>query len=474
MKRSKLVLPLLLALLAAPIFAGSVYVPYASDVTVGGQQYEIWVWASNDYPDILGLAEHFFIPSFQDGTDRELESTQVWLTPGETRVLDIGGGNVRGMLEIEASSEVHLQARLVPVGGSPADGQGVSLPIVSSDNVIPAGEKVHLLGWEREANGALSSSNFGLLNLGHSATECSVDVNKANGEVVIANVILNFAALSHNQFDNVLALLGETNDSNWRLSIVCDRPYFPYLSIYYPATGRLTFVEAAANGRSDLAQPGGGGGGGPSEQFEYLSDLPVDRWGGLEIGPLIDRTGIDFHASPIRHSYKKLEINGVEYDKGISFYPRWSQVPFVEFRLNGNYALFTADVRVDDDHSDDYEWAVVNTSTGNWERLERPSDGYRGRERTNPIRVSSALTFRVIGDGVVLYQGPEVYAYGPADKIEVDVTGVQVLRLQGHPDGTERVSAPHRNGLTQNRLVRRCPWFDLINFADAKIFLPEQ
>lgn len=467
MKTTHLTLALALVLLATPVLAGTVYVPFASDVIVGGQQYKTWVWASNNYPEILGLTEHYFIPSFTDGTVRQDEPSQIWLTAGESRVLGVGSGT-RGMLEVEASSEVYLQARLVPVGGTAADGQGVSIPIISSDNAIPANEKVQLLGWVREANGALASSNFGLINLGHSATDCAVDVYKDSGEVVLQSVVLSFAALSHNQFDNVLAILGETEGSNWRIAVSCDQPFFPYLSIYYPATGRITFVEAAESGKSALARPGSGG---PSEMFEYLSDLPVDRWGGLEIGPLIDRTGIDFHASPIRYGYKKLSINGIEYDKGVSFYPKWSQTPFIEYQLGGEYALFTAIVRIDDDHRDDYEWAIVNTSTGNWEELRRPSDGYRGRETTNPIRVSSAMTFRVIGDGQTLYQSPEIYSYGDALVIEVDVTGVQVLRLQGHPDGTERLGAPHRNGLSSDRLVKRCPWFDLIDFADAKLFL---
>ena len=468
MQRSKLAVCLLLALLAAPAFAGTVYVPYAADVTVGGQQYETWIWASNDYPDILGLAEYYFIPSFQDGTVRQIDPVEVWLNPGESRVFDLGGGGVRGMLEIEASAEVYLQARLVPAGGTPAEGQGVALPIVSSDNVVPAGETVQLLGWEREADGALASSNFGLLNLGHSATDCSVDVYKNTGEVVIANVVLTFNALSHNQFDNVLSILGETEAREWRLAVSCDQPFFPYLSILYPETGRLTFVEGAASGKSQLDRPGGG----PSTQFEYLSDLPIDRWGGLEVGPLVDRSGLDLHANPPLHSFKPLEIQGVEYAKGISFYPRWNAVPYVEFRLDGNYALFTADVRVDDYFTGHYEWAVVNTTTNQWERLERPPDGFHGVERTNPIRIGAALTFQVIGDGQVLYQGPEVYAYGPPVQIEVDVTGVQVLRLQTHPDGTERLEAPHRNGLSSPRLVKRCPWTDLIDFADAKLFLP--
>ena len=80
------------------------------------------------------------------------------------------------------------------------------------------------------------------------------------------------------------------------------------------------------------------------------------------------------------------------------------------------------------------------------------------------------MTFQVLGDGEALFASPEIYAYGDAVLLEIDVTGVDVLRLQTHPDGTEQLSAPHRNGLSSPRLVRRCPWNDMVSFADPKVF----
>ncbi len=459
---------ILLLLLAAPAFAGTVYAPYAAEFELGGVTYETRVWITNDSAN-AGTIEYLYLPTFQIGTDRDdLEPTEMVVAPGQTMILAVGGD--RGMLEIFAPEEIYVHARLVPVDGDPA-GHGVDLPIVSSDNVIPAGGTAHLLGWERGGDGVAAYSNFGLLNLGHEAADCLVDVLRGNGTTVVDSFPISIGPLSHNQFDQALGLIGATEVNGWRAVVTCDEEFYSYVSILYPATGRLIFVGPAASGRSELQRPPGGG---VSGQFDYLSDLPIDDWNGLEIGPFIDSSGIDFHASggPIG-GHLPIRIQGVTYQKGISFYPEWNRTPYVEYRLDGQYALFTAIVRVDDSFNDHYEWAVVRESDGSWLRLERPPEGYNGPERSNPIRVGSAMTFKLTGDGATLYQGPEIYAYGEPLVIEVDVRGVDVLRLQAHPDGTEQLGAPHRNGLSSARLVRRCPWLDLIDFADAKLFYLE-
>lgn len=276
---------------------------------LGDQHYRTLIWASNDYPDILGLAEVYFIPSFEDGTVREEGDTgdEVWILPGATRV--VGSSVQRGMVEIEASSEVYIQARLVPVNGDPGNGEGVELPVISSDNVVPADTKVQLLGWERRNDGADSYSNFGLVNLGQSNANCLVDIYRNTGEVVISDVLLTFNPLSHNQFDNVLSLLGETEATDWRLGISCDQPTFPYLSIYYPSTGKIAFIEGAASGKSELQRPLTG----VSDQFDYISDLPIIGWGGIEVGPFLDSSGVEFHGVPRPvGGFKPIEINGVE------------------------------------------------------------------------------------------------------------------------------------------------------------------
>ncbi|MCP3959139.1 MAG: hypothetical protein GY719_14915 [bacterium] len=472
MKSRKFLYLLLPWLVAAPVFAsGTVYVPFAGKVTIGDMDYQTWVWTSNGYPEILGLAQPYFIPTFTDGTQRDpdAEPNEVWMSPGQTKITVVDGQ--QGMLEVFAATDVYVHARLVPVGEDPASGQGIDLPVVTSDNMIPAGGTARTLGWERKDDGAKSSSNWGLINLGHQPTDCLVDIVDSAGEPRVTAFPLSFEALSHNQFGNVMSILGQQEASDWRISVTCDQPFYHYLSIYYPETGRVAFVGPAGSGMSDLQRPNGGTVA--SDQFEYLSDLPIDDWGGLEIGPFVDSSGIDFHASggPVG-GYRPILINGVEYQKGIAGYPRWNQTSYVEFQLGGNYALFTTTVRLDDQFTGRYEWAIVNTSTDVWEELQRPSDGFNGVEHTNPIRVGGAATFQIIGDGQVIYQGPEVYAYGEGHEVSVDVSGINVLRLQLHPDGTEQLNAPHRNGLDSPRLVKRCPWLDLFDFADAKLFLP--
>ena len=462
----RLVLSLIPLLLAVPAFAGTVYVPYPDTVVLGGVTYETRVLLANADRGQDNTVEYLYLPIFRDGTIRDgVEPTEVVVPAGDTITMTVAGN--RGMLEIYAPDAVQVHARLVATNGD-IKGQGFDLPVMSSDNAVPAGGEAHLLGWERLGNGATSYTNFALVNLGRDIANCLVDVIRINGTMAVEGFPLVLKPLSHNQWPHALGIAGVTEALGWRAIVTCDQDFYSYSVVNYPATSRVTVVGPAASGESLLERPGAGG---VSTEFDYLSDLPVDRWGGLEIGPFIDATGIDFHppgGGPRVGPIAPIRIQGVTYEKGVSFYPKWSSTPFVEFKLNGEYALFTAIVRLDDIYSGRYEWGVV--SGDRFIRLERPSDGFRGRERSNPIRIGSAANFAIKGDGAVLYQSPEIYAYGAPLVIEIDVTGVDVLRLQGHLAGTEQLNAPHRNGLSSPRLVKDCPWLDMFSFADAKVF----
>ncbi len=467
----RLLCSLIPLLLAVPAFAGTVYAPYAADFELGGVTYETRILVANADRGNDATIEYLYLPTFRDGTARDdMEPTELIVPPGDTITIGVGGPS--GMLEIFAPEEVQVHARLVATGGD-VQGQGFELPIVSSDNVVPAGGKAHLLGWERLGNGATSFTNFGLVNMGHQSADCLIDVIRIDGVIKVEGFPVTINPLSHNQWSGALGIAGVSEALGWRAIVTCDQDFYTYSVVNYPATSRMTVVGPAASGRSQLERPLGGG---VSQVFDYLSDLQIASWGGLEIGPIIDRSGIDFHPAgggPPRGGVAPIRIQGVTYEKGVTFYPRWSQTPYVEYQLNGQYALFTAVVRVDDFYNGRYEWAVVDVNTGNFIRLERPADGFRGVERTNPIRVGSAMTFQVKGDGAVLYQSPEIYAYGDPLMLEIDVRGVDVLRLQGHPDGHEQLNAPHRHGLSSRRLVLRSPWLDHVDFADAKLFEPQ-
>ncbi len=462
----RLVLSLLAFLLVAPAFAGSVYIPYPDTVVLGGVTYETRVMLGNaDRSQELPI-EYVYLPIFRDGTLRDdVEPVEVVVPAGDTITLVVPG--TRGMLEIDAPDDVQIHARLVAINGD-AKGQGFDLPVLSSLNVLPAGGTGHLLGWERLNNGDTSYTNFGLVNLGREIANCLIDVIRINGSMAVGQFPLVIQPLSHNQWPQVLGIAGVTQALGWRAVVTCDQDFYTYSVVHYPATSRVTVVGPSASGKSQLSRPGDGG---VSTEFTYLSDIPIDRWGGIEVRPFLDATGIDWHPSgggPPAGPIAPIRIEGITYDKGVSFYPRWSSTAFVEFKLNGEYALFTAYVRMDDVYKGRYEWAVV--SGDRWIRLERPSDGFGGVERSNPIRVGSAGNFMVKGDDALLYQSPEVYAHGAPLMIEIDVTGVDVLRLQGHPSGTEQLNAPYRRGLSSPRLITNCPWLDQLSFADAKVF----
>ena len=242
-------------LAVVPAFAGVVYVPFASSLQIGGVQHRTWIWASNHNTGIDGLVEHLFIPTAADGTaDRDfIEPTQVWIGVGQSTVIQVPRD--RGMLEILASPDVYIHARLVAVGENPQSGQGIALPVISSDNLVPANQDAHLLGLERRDDGAAAFSSFGLVNLGHQSAECGVSAFRDDGQVVVEDVILTFAPLSQNQFDHVLGILGQTEGSNWRLSVRCDQPFFPYSGIFFGETGSVVLFGPAESGKSQLERP---------------------------------------------------------------------------------------------------------------------------------------------------------------------------------------------------------------------------
>ena len=75
--------------------------------------------------------------------------------PAENRVRDEPGDDGRGG------------------AGAPRTGRGragIHLAVISSDNLVPASQAAHLLGWERhQDDGAVASSSFGLVNLSYEA-----------------------------------------------------------------------------------------------------------------------------------------------------------------------------------------------------------------------------------------------------------------------------------------------------------------
>ncbi|MFP3939190.1 MAG: NPCBM/NEW2 domain-containing protein [Thermoanaerobaculia bacterium] len=456
-----LLLPLILA---AEARAGTVYVPYPGPVEIGDVEYEAQIWASNTDESDVRRIEHFFIPSREDGTVREDEGvTLVRIPPGTTMRLRIDE-EAGGLIEVLAAPQVVITARLVQKSARAAGPlRGVQLPVISSDNLVEAGTAAHLQGWER--NESATQTNVGLLNLGQDPTQCEVRVFRADSSQIASTALISLDALSHVQFDGALEILEADNVKDVRGEVTCDQPFYPYASIYHDDPAEIVVIGPSESGDSELVRPG------DEPKFTYLDELNWSETSNVRSGPHKNVSGWDAHAGPNGiGGYKPIEINGTEYEHGISWFPGWND-SWVAWRLDGEYSRFTATVRIDDEMHGKYEWARVDRNTGRFIELKRPPGGFRAQETHDNFRVSAGARIRIRGDDELLFESEEFYAYGPAVEVDVDVTGVEVLRIELEPDHSEQAGAPHRAGLRSTpALVKLCSWFDLIDVADAKLF----
>jgi len=455
-----LILPFILA---APAWAGTVYVPYVGPVEIGDVLYETQIWASNTDEEAIRRIEHHFIPNLADGTERQGEPTLVRIRPGLTTRLQVSE-QTPGLVEIFAAPQVVITARLVPVDvDAPSQSVGAQIPVISSSNTIAAGEIAPIQGWERIPGRV--SSNLVVVNMGTEQTVCEVAVFRANGTRLGNTALIPLKPRTMTQFEFVLTLLGVDNARDVRAQLGCDQPFYAFGSLYQADPLGANFIPPSVSGKSELVRPG------DEEKFVYLSDVDWSGVSNLTNGPFRDRTGTDPHnpAGP-RFGYKQLEINGVAYEKGISWQGEWRD-SWVEWTLDGQYKRFTSIVRIDDEEKGLYEWGVVNRQTGQFQFIERPPDGFRGRETDSRFRIGAGGRIRIIADGQTIYESPEFYAYGDAVQVDVDVTGVKKMRIEFEPDHSEQANAPHRAGLRSTPApVFNCPWFDLLNLADAKLY----
>lgn len=247
-------LALLLCLgLAAPAFAGSVYVPLAADHTANGVRYQTQVWVTNEGAEERRFVS-YFIPSGEDGTERDGAGQMVTVPPRQTTYLSsVTGAGETGMLEISGAPQIVANARMVATVNG-VSSLGTPMPVISSENLFEADSMAHLQGWMR--SNALRS-DFGVLNLGHEPATCSIAVYRNDGSQIQSTAVISIPALSHRQFDDALNLLGVQSISAVRSTTSCDQPFSVYLRSYNVNTGELFFsLPSRSLGDSILTVPG--------------------------------------------------------------------------------------------------------------------------------------------------------------------------------------------------------------------------
>lgn len=244
--------------IARPAGAGVVYVPAAVHEIQGNVVIRTEVWATNpSMSEVLGFFS-LFLPSLQDGTQREGERPVHFVGPGQSvRFSNLVPPGQRGMLELEGSPDLLLSARLVvDVIGQDGEPEPEEIPLIGSAERLAANSEAWIQALGK--NGNQRYANVGLLNLGHEPATCRVDLRRADGLLLVQNVEARLPALSHVQFDDAFSLLQLTNvaDGAW-LKWTCDQPFWAYGSLYNLNNRSTQFMKPSIQPKkSSLLKPG--------------------------------------------------------------------------------------------------------------------------------------------------------------------------------------------------------------------------
>lgn len=251
-----LVALVVLAAVAIPAAAGTLYVPISSPELPAGGSYKLRVWLTNSGSSpatvqILGLQ------GAGDGTKgRGKPETRV-VPAGSTLVLFLEAEH--GLLEIQAPDSVAVNAELRNTSlPGPREVFG-SVPVIGSGNLAKAGETLLLQGLRRSTAGV--STHVGLVSLGHQKASCDASLHAADGRELLS-ASLSLPALSHMLFPDALVKERQIGDVHARIS--CDRPFYAYLAMIERDEGKVVFVEPSPTGGSTLEPPGAGAGATPA------------------------------------------------------------------------------------------------------------------------------------------------------------------------------------------------------------------
>ncbi len=251
-----------LALLPVPAMAGVVFVPMASQLSIGGANYATTVLISNSD----GTPRHFstlFIPQGTDGTVQKVGAGSVTVPANGTAAMTgVAPSGQSGLLEISGVPQLAVGARLEVTDANGNLLGTATIPAISQDNALAAGASLELLGLQRGAGGLVT--DFSLINLDGSAAQCTVTAFAPSGAPLAAAATLSMLPLSRRDFPDVLAILGAESIAEVRIVATCDHAFYAYAMVYQPGGAAIQIVGPSPTLSGSLGPgfPGGGPGGG--------------------------------------------------------------------------------------------------------------------------------------------------------------------------------------------------------------------
>jgi len=240
---------------AAPVAAGTVYVPYVDAIAPGGSTQATDLWISNTSTAARPFGRSFLLAG-SDGTKRAGAPIQTPMAAGRTFLLRNGGlPGQTGLLEIDGSDGLIIEARLTSTAPNNGGSSTTSVPVISSENLLAAGATAHLSGLRRDGTGG-DSSDVGVVNLGQAAAQCTIKFFRSDGSQIGATAVLTFQPLSMRHFSDAFLVAGEARLSDARAQVSCNQPFYAYATVFTRANAQLLFVAPAQTGASTLTRPG--------------------------------------------------------------------------------------------------------------------------------------------------------------------------------------------------------------------------
>lgn len=337
-----------------PAFAGEVYVPYASNRNVNGTTYRTRVWVTNTGATGRSF-EVRFLAQDTDGTQAGDPSSLNVPAGGTVVLTNIAPPGQSGILEVSGAPQIVVNARLEAVSPNGAVLANAHVPVVSVDNVIAPNHAAHIQGLERSPAGVLT--DFGILNLNRTTSQCSLKAFRSNGSQIAQTAIVTVKPLSLRYFDESLATLGETNIADARLEVSCDKQFFPFASVYRVGGPELSFTLPSYSLEGDLVAGGGNPAG--SVVFEvpgtFLAARNGDSFKQYDL-PLVD--GVQYKKATVEFDlYVNRFPNGIF--AGVTALRRNDRTLYYGMMVRGGRQKTILDMGVEDD-------VVTGNNGGPW------------------------------------------------------------------------------------------------------------
>jgi len=238
-----LALGLLAAAAALPAHAGTIYVPYATDEAVGSARYrtEIVVTNPGDQP---ARVQTLFVAA--DGASHPGGATTI-AAHGTAVIPSTAAAGQHGRVEVTGPDSLVVTARLLAYGEDGSLLSSAVEPVVSADDLVPAGRTIHLQGL---ANTADAVTRWGVITAGDRGA-CSLAAFGADGAELGASSTAEAGVLARTVPEPLQAFrAGALAEA--RLEVTCDAPAFAYAAVLSSDGSRARFVAPSTSLGADL------------------------------------------------------------------------------------------------------------------------------------------------------------------------------------------------------------------------------